>query len=223
MARVGSVELKSALARTNDPSFQAPKAVTNALNALRKHRDPAGVVTKPPYRAALPYVAAIVADDCLTQTIEVLGEHSDDPTRDQLVAALEKVGDSFSAVTVGVMLASVADSRMPASDLCFELATTQEVWGLTGRAGEEVADAPAVEHRLAREVTPEQREARRAKKQQDAEARRKKMEAARRAGEQVRRASKTERSGGAGGPGPVGRLRVGPPSRGSSGDRWPRV
>jgi hypothetical protein len=220
VARVGRDEMKTALARTNDPSFQAPKAVINALNALRKHRDPADVVTKPPYRAALPYVAAIVADDCLTRTIEVLGEHSDEPTRDQLLAALQKIGDSFSAVTVAVMLASVADSQMPASDLCFELATTDETYGLTGWATEEVADAPTAGNRSTREVTPEQREARRAKKQRDAEARRKKLEAARRAGEQVRRARKTERSGGVGGPGGGPGPEGGPgPDGGASGSR----
>ncbi len=204
VARVGRDELKAALARTSTPSFQAPKAVTNALNALRKHRDPTGVVTKPPYRAALPYVAAVVADDCLTRTIEVLGEHSDDPTRDQLLAALAEIGTTFSDVTVAVMLASVSDSGMPASDLCFELATDQERYGLTGWADDEVVDVPVAEGRSARAVTPEQREARRAKKQRDAEARRKKMEAARRAGEQLRRARKTERSGGAGGSGSGG-------------------
>ena len=204
VARVGRDELKAALARTSTPSFQAPKAVTNALNALRKHRDPSGAVTKPPYRAALPYVAAVVADDCLTRTIEVLGEHSDDPTREQLQAALDEIGTTFSDVTVAVMLASVADSGMPASDLCFELATDQDRYGLTDRPTAEVVDVPAAESRSARAVTPEQREARRAKKQRDAEARRKKLEAARRAGEQVRRAKKTERSGGAGGTGPDG-------------------
>ena len=85
VSRVGRDELKGALARTHEAAFQAPKAVTNALNALRKHRDPASVVTRPQYRAALPYVSAALADACLTRTIEVLGDHSDDPTRAQLL------------------------------------------------------------------------------------------------------------------------------------------
>jgi hypothetical protein len=196
VGRLGREELKAALARTSDASFAAPTAVTNALNALRKHRDPAAVVGRPQYRAAVPYVAAAVADDCLAQTVEALGEHSDDPTRDQLLSALEAVRGAFPDVIIGVMLASVADADMPASDLCFEVAATDERFGLTDWA--EPAHAP--EGRQApgpgpdRVATPEQREARRLKKQKDAEERRKKLDAARRAGEQVRRARKQERS-----------------------------
>jgi len=195
VARVDRDEMHRALARTHEASFQAPKAVTNALNALRKHRDPVSVVTRPQYRAALPYLAAVLADDCLSRTIEVLGDHSDDPTRDQLLDALDQVRESFADVTIGVMLASVADGQMPASDLCFEVADGDERFGLTGWASTDGSDAkgptaPAVE----RATTPEQREARRLKKQRDAEDRRRKMEAARKAGEQVRRARKQDRS-----------------------------
>ncbi len=196
LSRVGRDEVKAALARTNEPSFQAPKVVVNALNALRKHRDPADALTRPQYRAALPYLAAVLADACLTRTIEVLGDHSDDPSREQLLDALDQVSRSFSPGTIGVMLASVADSQMPASDLCFEVAAGDERFGLTGWSAEEPPGArrpaaPPVE----RATTPEQREARRLKKQKDADERRRKMEAARKAGEQVRRARKQERSG----------------------------
>jgi len=198
VARVGRDEMKTALGRTNEPSFQSPKAVTNALNALRKHRDPAGVVTRPQYRAALPYLAAVLADACLSRTIEALGDHSDDPTREQLLVAIEEVRGSFSDITIGVMLASVADGDMPASDLCFQLATSDERFGLTDWAAqEETAPKGPARSPVDRATTPEQREARRLKKQRDAEERRRKMEAARKAGEQVRRARK-ERSSTAG-------------------------
>jgi hypothetical protein len=195
VARVDREAMKDALARTHEAAFQAPKAVTNALNALRKHRDPASVATRPQYRAALPYLAAVLADDCLSRTIEVLGDHSDDPTRQQLLEALDEVRGSFADVTIGVMLASVADGRMPASDLCFEVAAEDERFGLTGWAAHDAHDArgpaaPVVE----RAPTPEQREARRLKKQRDAEERRRRAEASRKAGEQVRRARKQERS-----------------------------
>ena len=198
VARLGREDLKAALARTSDASLAAPNAVTNALNALRKHRDPAGVVTRPQYRAALPYVAAIAADACLAKTVEVLGAHSDDPTREQLLSALEEVRGTFPDVIIGVMLASVADADMPASDLCFEVAAADQRFGLTDWAN---ADLPASGgHDTApgpqrdRVTTPEQREARRLRKQRDAEERRRKLDTARRAGEQVRRARKRERS-----------------------------
>lgn len=216
VARVGRDEMRSALARTDDASFQAPTSVMNALKALRKHRDPTAVVTRPQYRAALPYLAAVVSDACVSRTIEVLGEHSEDPTREQLVAALEEVRHSFTDITIGVMLASVADADMPSSDLCFELASTDARFGLTGwadaatvpgggpTAGSGTAERPGPADRGA---TAEQREARRLKKQKDAEERRRKMEVARKAGEQVRRSRKQERSGpgsGATGSGPAG-------------------
>ncbi len=198
VARVGRDEMKAGLLRTNESALPTPKPVANALNALRKHRDPVSVVTRPQYRAALPYLAAVLADACLNRTIEVLGEHSDDPTKPQLLEALDQVRASFSDVTIGVMLASVADGDMPASDLCFEVATCDERFGLTewetvGGTGPKAPVTAPLER-----ATPEQREARRLKKQKDAEQRRRKMEAARKAGEQVRRARKQERSSASG-------------------------
>ena len=197
VVRVERDELKTALALTADPRFEAPKAVANALNALRRHRDPAAVVGRPQYRAALPYVAAAVSDACLARTIEVLDEHSDDPTREQLLEALEEVGSEFTTPTVAVMLASVADSDMPASDLCFEIVSEDQRFGLADLPDDAEARAPKPAESARDAVTPEQREARRLKKQKDADERRKKMEAARKAGEQVRRERKKERTGGA--------------------------
>ena len=142
VARVGTGRAEGGAGPDRRSVFQAPKAVANALNALRKHRDPAGVVTRPPYRAALPYVAAAVADDCLARTIEVLGDHSDDPTREQLLAALERSRDSFCAVTIAVMLA--IGGRQPHAglrSLLRDLATTDETYGLTGWATEVGRDA----------------------------------------------------------------------------------
>jgi hypothetical protein len=195
VARVGRDELKAALAVTAEARAGVPTAVANALNALRKHRDPVGAVGTAPYRAVLPIVAAAIADACLTGTIEALGDHSDDPTREQLLAALDEMRGSYSDVTIAVMLASVADGGMPASDLCFEILDSDERYGLTDRSAFE-GTAPAKEpvRGPARAVTPEQREARRLKKRNDATERRQRMEAARKAGEQVRRARKQERS-----------------------------
>lgn len=195
VARVGRDELKAALAVPAEARVGIPTAVANALNALRKHRDPVGAVGTAPYRAALPIVAAAIADACLTDTIEALGDHSDDPTREQLLAALDDVRGSYADVTIAVMLASVADGGMPASDLCFEILDSDERYGLTDRSAFE-GTPPSKEpvRGPTRAVTPEQREARRLKKRNDATERRQRMEAARKAGDQVRRAKKQERS-----------------------------
>jgi hypothetical protein len=203
VANVDREEMKAALASTSDPRFAAPKAIGNALNALGRHRDPVEVVGRTPYRAALPYVAAAIADACLARTIEVLGDHSDDPTREQLLDALDQVRGSYSDVTIAVMLASVANGDMPASDLCFDILAGDDRFGVAHRS--DVAPADGSEkpvHRADRAVTPEQREARRLKKQKDAEERRRKAAAARKAGEQVRRMRKQDRSRHPAGPDP---------------------
>ena len=204
MDRVGGEELTGALALTADPGFTAPAVVANALKALRRHRDPRSVMDRPQYRVALPYLAAAVADDCLARTIEVLGDHSDDPSEDQLLAALDEVSGSFPESTVAVMLASVADADMPASDLCFRILAGEGRFALSGwsaaaSAGGDVSHP--VEAARAAGPTPEQRRARREKKAKDAEERRKKADAARRAGEQLRRERKKERQAAASGSG----------------------
>jgi hypothetical protein len=202
VAKVSRDELKAALDRTANSHVHVPKPIGNALNALRKHRDPSAVVATTPYRAALPFVAAAIADPCLERTIEVLGDHADDPTRDQLDGALVEVGTQFPATTVAVMLASVAaDAGLPASDLCFELLTNEERFGLTDGSEPGVPSAPRRDGpKSAGGVTPEQRQERRLRKQRDAEDRRRRQESARKAGEQARRARRKERSENGGGP-----------------------
>jgi hypothetical protein len=195
VARVGREEMKAGLASTADPRFAAPKAVRNALNALQKQKDPVGAVMRAPYRAAVPYLAAAIADDCLSSTIEELGDASDDPTREQLLAALDRVHSSYSDTVVAVMLATVAAGGMPASDLCFDILAVDERFGLTDRSEyEPITDAPGRLSTGQSEANAEQREARRLKKQKDADNRRKRMEATRKAGEQVRQARKQGRA-----------------------------
>ena len=205
VSRVGREEMKAALASIPDPGSAVPKGVRNALGALRRHRDPVDAVARAPYRTALPYVAAAISDACLSRSIEELGDASDDPTREQLLTALDRVRDSYADLIIAVMLASVAGQEMPASDLCFEILATDPRYGLTDRSGS--VDAGVAHRPVARTglpVTSEQREARRLKKHQDAEERRKKMDAGKRAGEQLRRTRKQGRSRRPPGPDPGG-------------------
>lgn len=196
LRRVDTRSLKEALQRAADPRFPISTPIANALAALRKHRDPAAVLDRAQYRAALPYAVAVYAEPCLTAVIEALGEHADDPTREQLLAAVEAVGPDYDDATVIVMLASVADGEMAASELCFSILDNGERFGLSGwQEFERNVTAPSPSRTSAPPAaTPEQREARRAKKQRDAEERRRKAMAATRAGEQVRAARKKERA-----------------------------
>jgi hypothetical protein len=153
-------------------------------------------VLRTPYRAVVPYLAAAIADDCLSGTIEALGDASDDPTRQQLLDALDQVRDSYPDTTVAVMLATVAAGGMAASDLCFDILAVDERFGLTDRSEfEPVTGVPARASAGQSAASAEQREARRLKKHKDAEDRRRRMEAARKAGEQVRQARKQGRAG----------------------------
>ena len=193
--RIDARKLKECLQVVSDPRFPISKPVANALAALRKHRDPKSVLDRAQYRAAVPYAAAVYAEPCLAAVIEALGDDADDPTREQLSTALDAVAPDFDDVTLAVMLASVADGDMAASDLCFDVLDTEERFGLTGwRSFERSAPEPAAGRPSAPAASEEQHEARQAKKQRDAEERRRRAEAAARAAEQVRAARKKERA-----------------------------
>ena len=194
LARVDVRRLRESLQAVGDRRFPVPTPVANALAALAKHRDPRSVIGRAQYRVALPYAAAVLAEPCLAAVIERLGEHADDPSRDQLLGAIDAVGDEYDDVTVAVMLASVADGDMPASDLCFAILDADERFGLTDWAGYERSGSAEPGQRPATEASVEQRQARRARKQRDAEERRRVAEAKARAAEQVRLARKRERA-----------------------------
>jgi hypothetical protein len=196
LARTDARSLKESLQVVSDPRFPISKPVANALAALRKHRDPRAVLDRAQYRVAVPYAAAVYAEPCLAAVIEALGDNADDPTREQLLEAIDAVSTDHDEVTITVMLASVADGDMPASDLCFTLLDTEERFGLTDWRPFERAAAPAGATRAPAPVgtTEEQREARRAKKQRDADERRRKAESSARAAEQVRTARTKERA-----------------------------
>ncbi len=219
VARVERPEMKAALDAAAEPGRGTPKAAVNALHALRRHRDPVGAVGRPAYRAALPWVAAAIADDCLADTIEALGEAAEDPSREQLVAALDQVRADYSDVTIAVMLATVAGAQMAASDLCFEILVVDPRFGVSAslpsegsgadpEKGPEAGDAPADTARAYR-AEPDaeaqaQKEARRLRKRQEADERRKRQEAGRRAADQARRARKQGRAGPSAGAGRTG-------------------
>ncbi len=198
LSRVDVRALRESLQATTDPRFPISKPIANALASLRKHRDPRSVLGKVQYRAALPYAAAVMAEPCLGAVIDVLGDNADDPTREQLMEAIDAVGSDYDDVTVALMLASVADGEMTASDLCFHVLDSDERFGLTDWARfERVAPAPA-EPRAATAVSAEQRDARKARKQREADEKRRQAEAKAKAAEQVRRARKSERAAASG-------------------------
>lgn len=207
VAQVEASEVRTALTVMSEQVQQLPKAMGNALAALRRQKDPVTSALRPQYRSMLPFVAAAISDHCLARTIEVLGEHADEPTAEQLSEALVTVRDEFPDVIVAVMLASVSAGEMPASDICFDLLASDERYGLTESVevntvgdivlrsdGEDLPQAGALSGGVGKTgATEEVREARRLRRQQESAERRRREEAARRASEQVRQAKKQDR------------------------------
>ena len=227
-ARDSASLLAAALARMDDADLRAgaeaaadrpgtPRGIVGALNALRRRGPISSAFGRPQYRAVLPHLASAVSEDCLAETIEVLGDHADEPTREQLIEALEAVGKSHSEATIGVMLASVAVGGMAASDICLEVLTEDDRFGLADfglTAAEEEADegtATAANHpagatdlpgasdvpgvdSAVRETSAEQRAARRDRRRASAEQRRQRQEMAHRADERVRSRRKEGRA-----------------------------
>jgi hypothetical protein len=134
VGRLPAPELKDALDRAARPEYQASKAVRNALLALRRHHDPLPYLGRPQYRPTIPYLAAVVSDACLNRTIELLGDHSEEPTRGQLRDALGTVHDEYDDAVVAVMLAAVAWDDLPATPLCLDELAGDPRYGLTEAA-----------------------------------------------------------------------------------------
>jgi hypothetical protein len=142
MMKASPAEVKAALNLAIQTSTRPPKALYNAMLALRRHRDPVPYLTRPQYRPTVPYVAAALSEECLTRTVEELGDNSENPTREQLLAALDTLGSDFTDPVIAVMLAWVAQDRLPSSDLCAELLATDPRYGLATEAASPVDTAP---------------------------------------------------------------------------------
>ena len=190
LAGLGRGTLRAALQEAGAPRLPIPTPAANALATLRRHRDPASVIDRPQYRAALPYAVAVVSQECLEAVVDALGDHADDPTAEQLEAALDAVAPTFDDATVRVMLASVAIDEMPASGLCLALLDGDGRYGLgewrSGAAPVEAAGPSAGPGPAG--ASEEVRAERRARKQREAEERRKQAEDRARAAAQVREA-----------------------------------
>ena len=146
MTKVSPTELKAALNLATQSGTRPSKAVYNAMLALRRHHDPAPYLIRPQYRPTVPYVAAALSDECLTRTVELLGDNSENPSREQLLAALDTVRSDFADPVIAVMLAWVAQDGLPSSDLCAELLATDPRYGLAIKTPEP-AELPAGDER----------------------------------------------------------------------------
>jgi len=124
---VGDPDLARSLRAVPESELrQQPAVIRTALQALRRKRDPAGYVTQPQYRPALTVAAGVVSEACMDSVISALGDSSDDPDRDQLLAAIDGLGDRFPSSMVALTLAYVAATEMPAADVCDQILESDE-------------------------------------------------------------------------------------------------
>jgi len=127
LLEVSAETLRAGVRNVSEDTIRAMTAQSRPLvNQLKRASNPADLLRRVPN----PQVVAVVADQVADESLEViralLGDNADDPTKEQLLEALEKVLELFDVSVVRVMLATVAVADAEASDLCDELLTTDE-------------------------------------------------------------------------------------------------
>jgi hypothetical protein len=90
-------------------------------------------------------IAAIISDACLAECITELGEHSDNPTTDELKAVLPGLVETHGVANVRIMLAATIAGEAPASAIIRDLLKTDDVVALPKIEASTVA--PVVDHR----------------------------------------------------------------------------
>jgi len=128
-------DLKRATSAITEEVVRAlPGPARPLANQLRRSDDPAALLRKLPQPMIVGVLADVLSDDCLNATRDALGDAADDPTREQLDAAIETVLESFDVATVRIMLAEVAAGDAEASDLCDAILTEDERFALPDEA-----------------------------------------------------------------------------------------
>jgi hypothetical protein len=127
-------------------------------------------------------IAAVLTDASLAECIELLGDHADNPTSDQLREVLPTVVEHHGVAVTRIMLASTVAGEAPASAIIRDLLKSDEVVALP--KAEEVQPAPLLDTRKHSEdeqaelrekraaARKAKKEAERARKAQSAAARR---------------------------------------------------
>jgi hypothetical protein len=126
-------------------------------------------------------VAAVLTDLCLADCITELGDHSENPSSDELREVLPGLVERHGVALVRIMLAATVAGEAPASAIIRDLLKTDELVALP--KVEPAAPAPVVDHRKRSEAEQAEVRAKRAEvkhaKQEAERARRAQSAAAR--------------------------------------------
>ncbi len=140
--------------------FEDPAARTLAMRAAAGRGRMTG---------ALEQIATVLGDACLAKCIELLGDHSDNPTEPQLLEATPTLIEAFGVGTVRLMLASSVAGEAAASAMLTRVLKHDDTLKLPPAEALEVALLPAPQADADLKV---KRKAAKEKKQAEARARR---------------------------------------------------
>jgi hypothetical protein len=140
--------------------FEDPAARTLAMRATASRGRMTG---------ALEQIATVLGDPCLAKCIELLGDHSDNPTEPQLLEATPALIEEFGLGTVRLMLASSVAGEAAASVMLTRVLKHDDTLKLPPAEAVEVTLLPAPQ---ADADLKAKRKAAKEKKQADARARR---------------------------------------------------
>lgn len=119
--------LKKAIRRVTEEVVRSmPGPARPLMNQLRRSKDPIVLLQRVPNLHVVLAVSDQLADECLEVCRTLLGDHADEPTKEQLLEALAKLLELFDVADVRVMLATVAVAEAHAADLCDELLREDE-------------------------------------------------------------------------------------------------
>lgn len=189
-------ELSQALRRMPTHLTDAiAKQVGVPAPVLRRDPAPARFLRRTEAAPVFSTVADAMVGPCLDACIELLGRAADDPTLNQLRAAVDALAEDFPPATIALMLAATAASDAPAAEACEQILADDERFALPDEVPEEVLAparpaapaAPAPAPSGADDAAREERRARRAARKAEERAR---QQRAREAAEQRRKRRK---------------------------------
>jgi hypothetical protein len=124
----------------------------------------------------LEQITTLLCDPCLAQCVEALGDHSDNPTEDELLEVTPALIEKYGAATVRLMMAGSVAGEAAASATLTRLLKHDETLALPPVEHEEVSVLPPP---TADEEIKARRKAAKTAKQADARARREQQARAR--------------------------------------------
>lgn len=162
-------EIREAARRLPEATIRALPAQARPLAAqLKRASNAVELLRRAPNAQLVMLLADDLTDEALAATRGALGDAADDPTREQLVAALDRVLEHIDVAIVRLMLATVAVGEAEAADICDDLLLNDERFALPTTETAAVSSSA----RPPKEVDEEKKARRRERKEAEREAKR---------------------------------------------------